>query len=345
MRDYKKQMVILLLSKNSRWHTFLPVALQTSQMHYIIRKAARASRSVLPVLIEGEKGTGKKTLAYAIHDNSPRKSKPFIEIDCSVPYEEIRGILLGQSPNLDKTDRKRGKIVQAHTGSLLFENIHMLPEEGQKTLLRVMSNELNSSEGKKREYDVRILATSQVKLFDLVQKGLFNADLFYRLDIQSLSLPSLRDRKDDIIVIAQDFLHRYSEQTKKTIEKLDLDAVEVLHDYSWPGNLSELKTVIHEAARHCMRESISAQDIARAACEVGAFIRASSSSQTSSLTTVELFDPMGDLRPLIDLEAEIIRFALDHYNSQISEVSRRLGIGRSTLYRKMKEHYPEDAIH
>ena len=341
----KKTMVILLLATHSHWAATLPAALQTTRMQYIMRKAARAARSSLSVLIEGEQGTGKKTLARFIHNNSPRRSKPFIEVDCSTIQSDIRDVLIGKLTDTSKSSRSSAKTPSLLSCSLLLENIHFLPEDDQKSLVLLLNNDITPAKKKMNQHDIRVLATTQTNLFAMVQKDRFNADLFYRLDIMSLSLPPLRERQDDIPIIAEDFLHRFAEHYGKTLETIDPDALEVLQDYSWPGNLEELKTVMSEAVSHTTRNRITAQDIAKAACEFGAFTRPSSTSGTSQLTTLELFDSSGDLRPLIDLEAEIIRFALDHYNSHISEVSRRLGIGRSTLYRKIKEHCLETAIH
>lgn len=343
-------MVILLFTHYFQWGTEIPCALQTPHMQQLMKKAARALRSPHAILIEGEASTGKKTLGRILHANGSRKNKPFIEVDCAFSPNSICEILFG---SLQHSSKKTPpcKIASANGGSIFLENIDALPLNAQKKLLRLVEIGELEQGGRIRRFDVRIIASTCVDLLEKVRTGEFLEDLFYRLNVMILSVPPLRARKEDIPVISHDLLEHYAHQNGRDICTIDTDALSVLQQHEWPENLEELKTVIFAAAHHCQTKQITASDIVRAAFFDGAFTRHYSSTHHHSsrdsnqpeLTTVDLFDPMGELRPLIDLEEEIIRFALDHYNSRISEVSRRLGIGRSTLYRKMKEHGLEEA--
>ncbi|MDR1828684.1 MAG: sigma 54-interacting transcriptional regulator [Methylobacteriaceae bacterium] len=311
-------------------------------MQYLMRKAARASRSGLALLIEGEDSTGKKTLAHAIHNNGPRKNKAFIEVDCSQARDTIDDVLFGPTQAPAKS-QSANKISAANGGTLFLEHVDALPADSQRKLLHLI--ETGEVEQKRRtyKYDVRVITASGANLQELVQKGIFLEELLYRLNIMILSVPPLRERKDDLPVLIGDFLQRFSEQFHKPVTGITPQAVDVLRRHTWPGNLEELKTVLQEAVRFTENDEITPEDFALAAFGEGAFVRETRDSRSAVLSSLDLFDHLGELRPLEDLEAEIIRFALEHYDSRISEVSRRLGIGRSTLYRKMKEHGLEES--
>lgn len=342
--------VILLHNQNTRWKTQLPCSFKTNRMQLLVRKAARAARSNLALLIEGEVSTGKKTLARLIHAHSSRKNKPFINFDCSFPEATLNEVLFGVTADNGKILSNHYRFSQVNTGTLYLENIDKLPLNAQLKLVSFIEKGEVLHGKRTRKYDIRIIASTSANLLEKVREGLFSEDLFYRLNIMILSLPPLRERIEDIPVVAEDILCEISSKSDENTITIQNEAQVILKQHQWPKNLLELKTVLKDALAFCNGSEITAVDVARAA-----FAHKIDSDKTTSVyynnqeadfssahLKIDLTDSLGELRPFVDLEADIIRHALDHYNAKVSEVSQRLGIGRSTLYRKMKEHGLED---
>jgi DNA-binding NtrC family response regulator len=307
--------------------------------------AAKSARSRLPVLIVGEPGTGKETVARAIHAASLRAKGPLLSMDCKAIAEnivdsELFGHEKGAFPGAFAP--KVGKLVQSDTGTLLLDEIGALPAETQETLDRVLATGevrpvgLNGSQS----VDVRIIATSSRPLPED-----FHAGLAERIGATTVFLPPLRDRSGDIPSLARHFLARLSDQTGLKPLSIGNDALAVLMRYGWPGNVRQLAGVLFRAALQCDGQSLTAEHFPHIAIQsrysgrrtdfAPTLSEARSEEMIAGSPQVTLFTSDGHLRVLEDIEADIIRLAIGHYRGRMTEVARRLGIGRSTLYRKL----------
>ncbi|MEO7635455.1 MAG: sigma-54 dependent transcriptional regulator [Sphingomicrobium sp.] len=309
--------------------------------------AAKAARNRLPILIIGEPGSGKETLARAIHSASLRAKGPLETLDCqSVPANIIDSELMGhaQGAFAGAFTAKPGKIVSADGGSLIIDEIAALPPETQERLDRMLATGevrpvgLNGS----HSVDVRLIATSSRPLQDDYHSGLAE-----RLGAITVTLPALRDRSEDIPALARHLLHRLSEQTGLPPLAIGNDALGVLMRYGWPGNVRQLAGVLFRAALgndgalltadHFPHIAIQSRFTGRRSDFSPQLTASQSEEAIVGAPSVTLYTADGHLRPLDEVEADIIRLAIGHYRGRMSEVARRLGIGRSTLYRKLGE--------
>lgn len=307
--------------------------------------AAKAARNRLPILIIGEPGTGKETVARAIHAASLRAKGPLLSLDCkaiaaNIIDSELFGHEKGAFPGAFAP--KTGKLVQADTGTLLLDEIGALPAETQDRLDRVLATGevrpvgLNGS----HSVDVRIIATGSHPLPEDFHPGLAE-----RIGATTVTLPPLRDRSGDIPALARHFLNRLAEQTGLKPLTIGNDALAVLMRYGWPGNVRQMAGVLFRAALQCDGQSLTAEHFPHIAIQSRYNARRTDFAPTLSearseealhgAPAVTLYTSEGHLRPLEEIEADIIRLAIGHYRGRMTEVARRLGIGRSTLYRKL----------
>ena len=309
--------------------------------------AAKSARNRLPVLIIGEPGTGKETLANAIHSASLRAKGPLLTLDCkSVPANIIDSELFGHEKGAfpGAFTAKTGKMVQADGGTLVLDEIGLLPGPTQELLDRVLATGEVRPVGLNGSYsiDVRVIATSSRPLPED-----FHVGLAERVGATTVTLPPLRDRSSDIPALARHLLQRLSEQTGLKPLSIGNDALAVLMRYGWPGNVRQLAGVLFRAALQCDDTSLNAQHFPHIAIQSRYTARQTDFAPTMSAArseqvlagapSVTLYSGDGHLRPLEDIEADIIRLAIGHYRGRMTEVARRLGIGRSTLYRKLGE--------
>jgi len=307
--------------------------------------AAKSARNRLPVLIVGESGAGKETVARAIHAASLRSKGPLLVLDCkAIPANIIDSELFGHAKGAfpGAFAAKTGKIVAANGGTLLLDEVAALPAETQERLDRMLATGevrpvgLNGSQS----VDVRIIATSSRALPDD-----FNPGLADRIGATTVNLPPLRERSGDIPALARHLLGRLAEQTGLRTLSIGNDALATLMRYGWPGNVRQLAGVLFRAALQCDGSSLTAEHFPHIAVQSRFSGRrtdfapnlsvASSEEALAGSPGVTLYTSDGHLRPLDDIEADIIRLAIGHYRGRMTEVARRLGIGRSTLYRKL----------
>jgi DNA-binding NtrC family response regulator len=307
--------------------------------------AAKAARNRLPIFIIGEPGTGKETLARAIHAASLRARAPLLTLDCkAVPANIVDSELFGHEKGAfpGAFAPKVGRLVQADGGTLLLDEIGALPTETQDTLDRMLATGevrpvgLNGSQS----VDVRIIATASRPLPED-----FNSDLAERIGATTVNLPPLRERSGDIPALARHLLNRLSDQTGLRALSIGNDALALLMRYGWPGNVRQLAGVLFRAGLHCESSSLTAEHFPHIAIQSRftgrrtdfspSLSRSSSEEAISGAPGVTLYTSDGHLRPLEEIEADIIRLAIGHYRGRMTEVARRLGIGRSTLYRKL----------
>ena len=309
--------------------------------------AAKSARSRLPVLIVGEPGSGKETIARAIHAASLRAKAAMIEVDCkAVPSNIIDSELFGHAAGAfpGAFSERVGRMVEADGGTLLLDEIGSLPPETQEMLDRVLATGEVRPVGcnGSNSVDVRVIATSSRPL-----PADFNPALAERIGATTVAVPPLRERSGDIPSLARHFLARFAEQPGMRSLSIGNDALAVLMRYGWPGNVRQLAGVLFRAALHSDGSALTSEHFPHIAIQsrftgrsndVSPDItKASSDAALAGSPSVTIFRPDGHLRSLEDIEADLIRLAIGHYRGRMTEVARRLGIGRSTLYRKLGE--------
>ncbi len=303
--------------------------------------AAKAARARVPVLIEGESGVGKEVVAEAIHAASTRGKKPMIAINCgAIPANLVESELFGHEKGAftGAFERKIGKFVDADGGTLFLDEIGEMPLEAQVKLLRVLqSGEVHPIGARHtREVDVRVIAATNKRLAEEVEAGRFREDLYYRLNVVQVTIPPLRERTGDIPALARHLLARIADQPGLRPLGITDDALALLGRYDWPGNVRQLQNALFRAAVLCEGDALTRADFPQIAA-LGTARVPTPGGQMATSGGVTLFRPDGNMRPLEEIEADVIRLAIGHYRGRMTEVARRLGIGRSTLYRKLGE--------
>jgi len=301
--------------------------------------AAKAARARIPVLIEGESGVGKEVLAEAIHAASPRARKPMVRVNCgAIPANLVESELFGHERGAftGAFERKIGRFQEADGGTLFLDEIGEMPFEAQVKLLRVLqAGEIQPLGARHaREVDVRIVAATNKRLLAEVEAGRFREDLYYRLNVVPVTIPPLRERTGDIAPLARHLLARIARQPGLRPLGITDDALQLLASYDWPGNVRQLGNALFRAAVLCDGDALTASDFPQIAAMGG---RREATTAAATAGGVTLYRADGNLRPLEDIEADVIRLAIGHYRGRMTEVARRLGIGRSTLYRKLGE--------
>jgi DNA-binding NtrC family response regulator len=341
--------------------TFKDLASKSPDMGRVIRLAERSAKSTIPVLIEGESGVGKEVLARAIQGSGERRGKPFVTVNCgAIPEHLVESILFGHEKGAftGATEKHVGKFVEANGGTLFLDEIGELPLDAQVKLLRaIQEGEVDPVGGRKSvRVDIRLISATNKSLLEQVKQGRFREDLYYRLNVFPMTLPPLRARREDIPDLVRSFLARFAAEEGKRVRGVSMEAMALLTRYDWPGNVRQLENAVFRAVVLADADEITIAEFPQIAAQVDGFdVRippapvfaetGTAHAPVREIVRVEVKDPHalglmdenGEVRPLETLEADIIRFALDHYRGHMSEVSRRLGIGRSTLYRKLKD--------
>jgi DNA-binding NtrC family response regulator len=340
--------------------TFKDLRSKSEDMDRVVRLGERAAKSTIPVLLEGESGVGKEVIARAIQGGSDRRSKPFVTVNCgALPENLVESILFGHEKGAftGATDKHLGKFTEANGGTLFLDEVGDLPPEAQVKLLRALQDgEIDPVGGKRPiRVDVRIISATNQDLIDLVKRGIFREDLYYRLNVFPITVPALRVRREDIADLARRFMARFAAEERKPLRGISAEALALLNSYPWPGNVRQLENAMFRAVVLADGDELTVAEFPQIAAQVAGFdvrippapaslVRATRPER--EVVRVEVRDPnvlplldgAGNLRQLDHLEAETIKFALAYYRGQMSAVARKLGIGRSTLYRKMKEY-------
>ncbi|UCH10705.1 MAG: sigma-54-dependent Fis family transcriptional regulator [Fidelibacterota bacterium] len=300
---------------------------QSEGMQKVLQLARKVGPTESTVLITGESGTGKELIAKAIRNYSNRKDKPFITVDCGSLVEslfesELFGHVKGSFTGATAT--KHGRFELANGGTIFFDEIANISTNIQAKLLRAIQEGEVTKVGSNQviKVDVRIIAATNQDLKHLVNEERFREDLFYRLSVVPIHLPSLRERPEDIPVLAMHFLREYSQKRKKTVGSISEKAMKALMQYSWPGNVRELENAIERAVVLTEGNVIQPVDLL--------YHELSTAREVSH----------GEERPrsLEDVEKEYISQTLETYNGHRSKTAQSLGINRKTLWRKMKKY-------
>jgi DNA-binding NtrC family response regulator len=335
----------------------------------VLRTAEKAAASAIAVLIEGESGVGKELIARAIHGAGERRARPFVAVNCgAIPENLVESALFGHERGAftGAAERHAGKFVEASGGTLFLDEVGELPLAAQVKLLRALQEGEVDPVGAKKpvKVDVRIVSATNRDLMAEVRAGRFREDLYYRLCVFPIAVPPLRERAEDIPHLIRHFLLRFAAEEGKRVRSVSAPALTMLAAFAWPGNVRQLENAIYRAVVLAEGDEIGINEFpqiaalsmgmgdtplvpqqetdARAAPAAGPMqplvIDATGAGSLTSLpagATLPLLDASGDVIPLEAVEAAAIRFAIAHYRGQMSEVARKLRIGRSTLYRKL----------
>lgn len=313
------------------------------QFRAALAVAAKAARARVPVLIEGESGVGKHVVAEAIHGASPRTRKTLVNVNCgSIPANLVESELFGHEEGAftGAFERKIGRFQEADGGTIFLDEVSEMPLDAQVKLLRMLQTGEIQPLGARhpREVDVRVIAGSNVPLIGEVEAGRFREDLYYRLNVVQLTIPPLRERAGDIPALVRHLLARIAEQPGLRPLGITDEAIQLLGSYDWPGNVRQLQNALFRAAVLCDEEGLTRDDFPQIAqLAQGRSAPGMAIPAQAGAAGITLFRPDGNLRPLEEIEADVIRLAIGHYRGRMTEVARRLGIGRSTLYRKLGE--------
>ncbi len=296
----------------------------------LLETVALVAQSEATVLITGESGTGKELIAGATHYNSLRKDAPFIKINCAAVTESLlESELFGHEKGAftGANRQKEGKFVQANGGSLFLDEVSEMPLSMQVKLLRVLQErELTRVGGESVvKVDVRVIVATNKKLTDLISKGAFREDLYYRLNVVDLYIPPLRERRDDIPLIAQRFLESFAEKNRKKVTSLTPAAMDLLIRHKWPGNVRELMNAIERAVVLSGSEAL----------DVDGFMSIKPADDTDEEELNINLGISGDMK-LEEVEKSAILKTLESAEGNKSETARRLGITRKTLHKKLK---------
>ncbi len=350
--------------------TISDVITRSAAMQPVLKAAEKAAASAISVLIEGESGVGKELIARAIHGSGARRAKPFVAVNCgAMPETLVESILFGHEKGAftGATERHPGKFLEADGGTLFLDEVGELPAPAQVKLLRALQEGAVEPVGgrKAAKVDVRIISATNRDLIADVKSGRFREDLFYRLHVFPLSVPPLRTRREDVPELVRHFLTRFAAEEGKRVRAISREALSLLAAANWPGNVRQLENAIFRAVVLAEGEEIGTGEFPQIAAQISSdeaaipqliepspalvalwpdipaeLVRARPSASANSLPLTDL---AGDMRPLEDIERDAIRFAISHYRGQMSEVARKLRIGRSTLYRKLEGLGLEDA--
>lgn len=295
-----------------------------------LEMAKKAARGSCTVLITGESGTGKEMYAHAIHHGSTRRHKPFIKVNCaSIPESLLESELFGceKGAFTGATHTRLGKVELAHEGTLFLDEIGNMNTFVQAKLLRLLQDQEFERVGGSHpiKVDVRVIATTSRDLKTLVRKGLFNEELYCRLNVIELNLPPLRARREDILALAKQFLDKFNRKLGKSVRKITPEALQLLMDYDWPGNVRELESVVERAMVTVDGDQLSHRHLVQ---YLGRF------EATRNYQFMEVM-------PLDKMERLMLKAALARYGDTLEgkkKAAQALNISLATLYNKLKKY-------
>ena len=347
------------------------IVTRSPAMDRVIALCAKAARSTIPVLIEGETGVGKELIARVIQGTGDRAGKPFVTVNCgAIPTNLVESTLFGHKKGsfTGATADHTGKFAEAHGGTLFLDEVGELPLDTQVKLLRAIQQGEIEPIGSSRveKVNVRVISATNQRLLNLAKSGAFREDLYYRLNVFPIYVPPLRERTEDIALLVSHFIARLSAEAGKRVVGISPPALDMLKAYNWPGNIRQLENAVYRAVVLCDGAYLETADFPQIVAQIAG--RADALKMTESLPTpsapvhidqitarvreVEkreaipdrFLDAKGEVTALANLERDLIAFALKHYGGRMSRVARALGIGRSTLYRKLREYGLDDGI-
>ena len=321
---------------------------KAQSMQMVFRAIGKLSNTNATVLVQGESGTGKELIAKSLHKNSPRHDMPFIALNMAdIPKELVESELFGHEKGAftGAVDRRLGRFEQANGGTLFLDEIGDMPLDSQTRLLRVLSNKEFYRVGgdKPIKADVRIIAATHQNLHNLVSQSKFREDLFYRLNVIKIDVPPLRERKDDIELLAKYFLKKNSDATGEELRVLSNETIDALNRYEWPGNVRQLENTCYWLTLMSPTQNVQPSDLPSEILEIDANLSANSDSSwedgfvswLKGLVDSQETGVLDFVNPKI--EKLLIKTALEKTNGKKNDAANLLGWGRNTLAKKIKE--------
>lgn len=333
-------------------------------MARVIMLCAKAAKSNIPVLIEGETGVGKELIARIIQGSGDRAGKPFITVNCgAIPPNLVESVLFGHKKGAftGAVADQAGKFAEAHNGTLFLDEVGELPLDTQVKLLRALQDGEIEPVGASRpeRVNVRVISATNRRLLNLAKSGEFREDLYYRLNVFPIYTPPLRERMEDVPAMVAMFIARFTAEAGKRVLGISPAALALLMAYDWPGNVRQLENAVYRAivlSDGAFLESVdfpqivaqaNGRDIASKAIEAApvaatpthidmATARQRIAEQPAAQD--RFLDTSGEVAALAEIERAAIVFAIEHHGGRMSRVARALKIGRSTLYRKLHEY-------
>jgi len=325
-----KKEVDELRSELKSKYTFDNIIGQSGVMQDVFKAVEKVINSNVTVLIQGESGTGKELIARAIHFHSKaRANKPFVAVNCSaLPESLLESELFGHEKGsfTGAAGRRIGKFEMANTGTIFLDEIGLMTPATQSKVLRILQEREFEWVGGNEliKVDVRVISATNKDLEEEMKKSEFREDLYYRISVFPIKLPPLRERREDIPLLAAHFLNKFNQHEGKQIEGISPDALDLMMAYNWPGNVRELENAMERAVVLAAGNEILAKDLPAA---------------VRSLGEKRIYESDNTLASWIEkLEEEALRQALLECEGNISATAKKLGIGRATIYRKAKKY-------
>ncbi|MBI3111571.1 MAG: sigma-54-dependent Fis family transcriptional regulator [Ignavibacteriales bacterium] len=318
---------VILRKKLSRQYSFHDIISKNPKMHDIFKLIQEISSLKSTVLIQGESGTGKELIARAIHFSGDRAGRTFIPVSCAALAETLlESELFGHEKGsfTGASAQKKGKFEMANGGTIFLDEIGDISSKLQMDLLRVLQERKFYRVGgtQELEVDVRVIAATHRDLLQAVQEGRFRDDLYYRLNVITIHLPSLRDRREDIPLLARHFIERLSHELSRTVADISEGGLKLLMDYDWPGNVRELENALERAIVTCRSSILSEEDFQ--------FLGKPKNGKKE-------WSVPGNVT-LDELEKQVIAATIERTHGNIKEAAAILGIDRSTLYDRIKRY-------
>ncbi len=323
----------------NKLYTFHNIKSRNKKMRDIFELVKKVAETDVTVLIRGETGTGKELIAKAIHFNSPRRDKLFTTVNCSaIPEQlfesELFGYVKGAFTGADR-DRK-GRAEETDSGTLFLDEIGYIPYSSQTKLLRFLQDKSFDRVGGTETItsDVRIIAATNQPLEEMIADGAFREDVFYRLNIFPITLPPLRERLEDIPLLAEHFIEKYGTSFGKHVQQISSSVISSMMNYSWKGNIRELENIIKRAIIKAEGECITDIDLPENDVHTGA------GSPPDIATAIENNIAFKDYMKSISVDAEMkyLITALKAHRGNINRIARMMGVDRKTIYRKLSEY-------
>lgn len=338
MNELKTQ-VQRLSQDRSPHYSFADITEISPGLREVAALGKKAAGSDIPVLITGESGSGKEVFARAIHLSSKRSERAFVPVNCgALPDNLVESTLFGHEKGAftGAVSRSIGKCREADGGVLFLDEVGELKLETQVKLLRMLQQgEIEPvGSGTPRKVDVRVISATNRPLEQLVAQGRFREDLYYRLQGFPLHIPALRERRRDVPELATHLLTRIATNEQRGTITLSQTARDWLASYGWPGNVRELQHILHRAVLLADSDTLEADDLSRWA---QARTHKASPAKTPGTTTIHLEDATGNFKTLETIEQEVIEAALARFGAHIGRAAAALGVGQSTLYKRIKK--------
>jgi DNA-binding NtrC family response regulator len=308
---------------------------RSAAMRRLFQIIERVAPTNTNVLISGRTGTGKELVARAIHFNSPRAAKPFVDINCpALPEPLVESELFGHHKGsfTGATESKKGLFETAHGGTLFFDEVEALKPDLQAKLLRALQEKVIRWVGGREniEVDVRVIAATNQNIVEAVRRGEFREDLYYRLNVVNIYVPELRERREDIPLLIDHFLKRHAERNDQRIRRFSNEAMRLLLGSDWPGNVRELENAVEHALTIGISPTLTILDLPS---HLGGLVGRMGSSE-----------PLGETHTLDEVERRHILRILEEAGGNRVRAAQKLGIDRRTLYRKLDRHKVETAL-